>query len=471
MSDTRKKLEGLLKLSGMKTGADLAKEIAEAPPEAPPRPVRAAAPNPVPQSQPMPANTPGGQRARLNRLRDRLAQIADTGSEEFTWSSAPESADPVPLAEAVPGVLIGEPEDGFYLVRQDYPLHHRHGAAALGDLLDTQAAHFAFSASDEALHSFDPRTACFVDTETSGLAGGTGTVAFLIGVGYFVDDVFRLDQCFLRDYDDEEPMLAYLAEIFARCKTLVSYNGKSFDLPLLRTRFIQARLPFRLEAAMHLDLVHVARRVWKRRLGDCSLGNVEREVLGLERHNDVPSYLIPQIWFNFLHTGDAAALGPVFYHHKMDILSLVSLAAHLAQCLDAPEGAGFAHREDRLSIVRMHFRQKHFEDVLRLGANFLDAEPASPLRAECLEMLAFAARAQAQADALETWLEQWAAEFPTPKSLVELAKHLEHRRRDFARAAALVRQALEAAPKNETPPDLQHRLNRLTRKSGGNPLL
>lgn len=464
MSETRKKLDSLLKLSGMKTGADLARERAEAPQDAPAAPctplqLRHNAAAPATHTGPAASN-----RDRLNRLRQRLAQIAGDDFDEPGEYAAPELAEPVPLETAVPGTLVGTGDEGFYLVRQDFPLHYRHGVTALGDLLETAASHFAFSANDEGLREFDPRTACFVDTETSGLAGGTGTVAFLIGVGYFVDDVFRLDQCFLRDYDDEEPILAYLAGIFAKCKTLVSYNGKSFDLPLLRSRFIQARLPFRLEAAMHLDLVHVARRVWKRRLGDCSLGNVEREVLGIDRHNDVPSYLIPQIWFNFLHTGDATALGPVFHHHQMDILSLVSLAAHLAQCLDAPEGGGFAHREDRLSVVRIHYRQKNYEDVITLANAFLEAELASPLRAECLQMLAHAARAGGRPDLLETTLEQWAAEFPEPNALIELAKHLEHRHRNYSRAIALVQQALERAG-TTSHPDLQHRLDRLQKKA------
>lgn len=455
------KLERLRAAGLLKTGADLQAEQAQAPP----KPRKPPAPTPATAQL-------REEQDRWARLRERIArhQPADDAADAPPGRHyEPVGAPAKPLAEAVPGETIGDPACGFHLVRRDFPLHHRHGSVCLGDLLGTRADHFAFSACDEELRAFNPRTACFVDTETSGLAGGAGTVAFLVGVGYFTDDAFRLDQCFLRDYDDEEPMLAFLAERFAQCETLVSYNGKSFDQPLLRTRFVQQRLPFRLEAAAHLDLVHVARRVWKRRLRDCSLGNIEREVLGIERVGDVPSHLIPQLWFNFLHTGDAAPLEGVFYHHQTDILSLVAVAAHLAECLETPEGAGFHHREDRLSIVRLHHRQKHHDQVIALGRAFLEQDPASPLRAECLAMIAHAAQARKDWPAHAQALETWAAEFPQSiDALTALAKHLEHRARDHPRATTLVQQALATPEAQHNPAlahTLQHRLNRLQRRT------
>jgi len=160
------------------------------------------------------------------------------------------------------GVMSGadfraKAEDGFYLVRSDFPLDTAHGTMTLGSALDAEARHIAVSANDEELQAFDPETAVFVDTETTGLMGGAGTVAFLIGVGYFTDGVFRLDQCFMRDYDDEEPMLRYLNGLFKEAETLVSFNGKSFDLPLMRTRFITNRIPFRLDSAtLETDTQH-----------------------------------------------------------------------------------------------------------------------------------------------------------------------------------------------------------------------
>ena len=379
------------------------------------------------------------------------------------------------IDRVVPGEVIGDPEEGFYLVRSDFPLDTAHGTMTLGSALDAEARHIAVSANDEELQDFDPKTAVFVDTETTGLMGGAGTVAFLVGAGYFADGVFRLDQCFMRDYDDEEPMLRYLDGLFKNMDTLVSYNGKSFDLPLLRTRFITNRIPFRLESAMHFDLVHAARRFWKKRLGDCSLGNIERAILGIERHGDVAGAEIPQLWLDYVHTRDARKLGPVFYHHKMDILSLAALTGHLSKTLEAPRGEGFEHNEDRLSLIRIHFNQKRYGEVLELADRLMGDTDEQGLVCECLEMVGFAAKRR------QEWLrmeEAWTllADM-APHHVVarhELAKHYEHRRRDLPAAERVCQGAIEyletqgALYETEIPAlaPLRHRLERIQRKLG-----
>ncbi|MCC6696919.1 MAG: ribonuclease H-like domain-containing protein [Candidatus Hydrogenedentes bacterium] len=384
------------------------------------------------------------------------------------------------IDKVVPGKLRGDAESGFYLVQNTYPLDTQQGSIPLGAVLDVSGDHIALSASDDELKEFDPRKALFVDTETSGLAGGTGTVAFLVGVGYFVEEGFRLDQCFMRDYDDEEPMLAYLAEVFRGKDAVVSYNGKSFDLPLLRTRFIQNRIPFRLEGIQHFDLLHAARRIWKRRLGACNLGNVERTVLGIERHGDVPSYEIPQMWFDYLRSRDARRLEGVFYHHRMDILSLVTLTAWISQCLSAPGGAGFEHSEDRLSVVRVYFLQRRYEDVLVHGERLIEVQGQGELRAECLELIAQAAKRLGDWQRMEDMLTLLLQE--NPKNLLarlELAKYYEHRKRNLLDAERMcaeaveyleMRAALGRATEFEAAPltAFQQRLARIRRKLGRN---
>jgi uncharacterized protein YprB with RNaseH-like and TPR domain len=376
------------------------------------------------------------------------------------------------IDQVVPGQLIGE-EDKFYLVRTEYPLGHLHGNITLGSVLDCNGSHIALSAADADLEDFNPRTTLFMDTETIGLAGGAGTVAFLIGVGYFVGDVFRLDQCFMRDFDEEEPMLHYLAECFEGRETIVGYNSKSFDLPLMRTRFIQNRIPFRLDSFLHYDLVHAARRLWKERLKDCSLGNVERHILGLHRSGDVPSYLIPQFWFDYLRTRDARPLKGVFYHHQMDILSLVALSGLMSQLLDVPDGEGFSHTEDRLSLVRLHYRQKRYEDVYTHGRRFLEIEEQSALRRECLELLALACKRLGHFEEMSSTFELLVQEFPSHLSArLELAKHYEHRLRDMARAQSVCEEAVQFLQRQNGGssaligdlPALEARLSRIRRK-------
>ena len=274
--------------------------------------------------------------------------------------------------------------------------------------------------------------------------GGAGTVAFLVGAARIEGDRVILDQCFMRDFDEEEPMLAYLDEVFRRSRTLVTYNGKSFDMPLLRTRFIANRLPFRLDGALHFDLVHAARRFWKRRLGDCSLASVERSILGLERHGDIPSAEIPQIWLDYIRTRDARSLQRVFYHHKMDILSLVSLTGLLSQRLETPDGAGFNHAEDRLSLVRIHFRQKRYADVARLGSALLEIDLEPSLLRECLEMLGYAYKRLGNWQAMEDAWSSLHTQFPHDLlARHELAKHYEHRKRDLFAAERICRETLD----------------------------
>ena len=430
------KLADLLQSKGLKTGSNWQTE-------------RAANPSPArkPRREARPQATTGG----ANRLRDMTDHLGVAPGHEFESHFAQQpiitqeerEAGTYKLEQVVPGEIHGDNEFGFYLIRHDYPLEHRQGIVALGSALQSQSKHIAFSACDPNLDDFDPRTACFIDTETTGLSGGTGTVAFLVGVGYFTEDSFRLDQCIMRDFDDEEPMLQYLADLFNKHETLVSYNGKSFDLPLLRTRFIQNRIHFRDDRLKHLDLVHAARRFWKKRLKDCSLGNIEREILAIHREGDVPSYLIPQLWFNYLEQQDARPLEGVIYHHEMDILSLVSLTAWMSQCLDVPSGQGFEHVEDKLSVVRIHFRQKNYEDVIVHARIFLDEVEASPLCRECLEMLGYACKRRALwEDMQQTW-ESLLEGFPgDPVASHELAKHHEHRTRDLPAAANLCKEAL-----------------------------
>lgn len=341
------------------------------------------------------------------------------------------------------GEIFGDDEAGFFRLRETWACDTPHGCIPFAAALDAIAEHIAFTACDESLEDFDARRATFIDTETTGLAGGAGTVPFLIGVAYFDGDVLRLEQCFMRDYDDEEPMLAYLAELFQRFDTVVSYNGKSFDLPLLRTRFIQNRIPSRIDDMAQFDLLHAARRFWKRRLSQCNLTNIERHILHVHRQGDVPSELIPQMWFDYLRTRDARPLKGVFQHHKTDILSLVALTGWLAQCM-ASEGRALEHTEDQLSLVRLYFRQRKYEEVVAFGRATLDRVAESALRRECLELMALACK---RAGDYAQMAEYWGGVLgESPRDLVarhELAKYYEHRARDFEQAERICLDALQ----------------------------
>ncbi len=432
------KKKALFTKLGLITGADYAKKRAEEPAPAPATPP----PSPTPPDTPL-GGTLENDSAR--RLRERLSLMSG-----LEWRQRRDTEDEArergafEVEKVIGGKLVDGKDGQFLLLRTEYPVEHLHGHTELGAALESDPEHLAFFGNDETLVECNLEKTFFVDTETTGLAGGAGTVAFLIGVGRFQDGLFVLDQCFMRDYDDEEPMLEYLAELFTGCETVVSFNGKSFDLPLLRTRFVQNRQRFRLDGTMHLDLVHTARRFWKRRLADCSLGNLEREVLGVRRTGDVPSALIPQLWLDYLHTRDARPLHGVFYHHRMDILSLVTLVGMLSRQLRRADGAQFEHVEDQLSLLRAHFRQRQYDKVVALGRAFLEQDSIADLRRECLEMMGLACKRTSRFTDMQDALERWHREFPTDaQAAVELAKHHEHRTRDLRRAEQVCIETLE----------------------------
>src|SRR5262249_33194494 len=143
----------------------------------------------------------------------------------------------------------------------------------------------------------DPSRIAFLDTETTGLSGGTGTYAFLVGIGTWRSSGFLVEQFFMRNFDEEAAVICPLEERLSQVKVVVTFNGKCFDLPLLESRFVMHRRDWPLADGIHLDLLHPSRRLWKLRLKDCSLANLEREVLGFEREEDIPGYLIPQVYF------------------------------------------------------------------------------------------------------------------------------------------------------------------------------
>lgn len=439
MSDNKKKLDSLVAQLGMIAAKDLlpgqgtptrAKEKPATPPAAPRDKATGKA---------------GGLLSEelVGQLRTRMGLEPGTGKGS---AAGKQSGDPPELGAVIPGEVIGDDAYGFFLYRRAFPLDHFVGTASLGAGLACDGAQIALSACDTRLSTFDPLRTCYVDTETTGLAGGAGTVAFLIGLGYFREDAFVLEQCFMRDYDDEGAMLEYLADKFTEFDCVVSYNGKSFDLPLLRARFVQHRLPAPFRDTVHYDLVHAVRRVWKKRLSDCSLNNIERLVLDFHREGDVPGFLIPGIWLDYLVYRDARPLQGVFYHHAMDIVSLAALAGHLSQRLAATDGPAFHHAEDQLSVIRLYYKNKEYASVVEHAHAFLEASQVTDdLRRECLHLLGGAAKRLSRFDEMyEAW-KQVHEEYPEDcVGAAELAKFIEHQFRNPRGAAEICRETLQS---------------------------
>lgn len=263
-------------------------------------------------------------------------------------------AEPASLEELLPGGQIVETDlGGCFILDHVYPLAHVHGAVALGSLYRAPMSAAGQIGRDERLDGLGPQDLLFLDTETTGLSGA-GTIAFMVGAAYFDDAAFVVRQYFLRDHSDEPAMLILLAGLLAEREALVTFNGRSFDVPLLDTRYLMNRLDDRvgdLRQKPHIDLLPPARRLWRNRLGSCSLASLEESLLGIHRtYEDVPGWAIPGLYMDYLRNGDAREMVRVFYHNRIDMLSMVTLAHHILRQFAQPEGGD--EPQDLLSLAR-----------------------------------------------------------------------------------------------------------------------
>lgn len=212
-------------------------------------------------------------------------------------------------------------------------------------------------------HAWDIRRLVFLDTETTGLNGGAGTVAFEIGLGFIDERGMVIRQYVMRDYSEEAAMMAEIASLIRRFDTIVSFNGKSFDLPLLESRMVMARIRLQLTKMPHLDLLHAARRVYKLRLRRCNLASLEEAVLGQTREDDLPGSLVPQRYFDYVKTKEFALLEDVLRHNLDDVRSLACLTGHLCSVFRKPEQ--LEHPEDVLGVGRTLLRTGNTERARR----------------------------------------------------------------------------------------------------------
>jgi uncharacterized protein YprB with RNaseH-like and TPR domain len=352
------------------------------------------------------------------------------------------------------------------VVEQRFPLAHRHGPAALGDALACRGGAWTLLCrGDPRLASMDLRTALFLDTETTGLAGGTGTHVFLAGVGAFDGEAFVVRQFFLRDYDEEPAMLLALHDLLCAGNAFVTFNGKMFDLPLLQTRYIAARLRRPFPDHAHLDLLHPARRLWKAQLPDCRLTTLDRAILRLPRHDDLPGWQVPALYVDYLRSGRAEPLRAVLAHNLHDILSLVALAYRMGSLAADPLAERAGDGRELIGLARLLAAAGRPAEARLVTARALRTPLDAAARREAL--LAHARYCKAAGfpeEALSAWESlAGSASLEGVFACIELAKHHEHRRRDRAMACTYTQRALAVAPRcaPRLVPALSHRAARL----------
>lgn len=275
----------------------------------------------------------------MSSLRERLLrhkQPEDT-TVPVTQSEQTASAD----EWSVVGAVMEQSEWGdFVLRRNTYEAEYRHGGSRLGDLAGSgdelwrlQASGEPGTGSAEELGMPHERL-LFMDTETTGLGHGAGNVSFMIGIGFYEGDRFTVEQMLIRHPGEEAAMLGYLQNKLKSRPVLISYNGKSFDWPIVKNRYIMNRMPLQAEPVAHIDFLYPSRSLWKHTLPSCRLGKIEEERLGVYRENDVPGSMAPALYFQYLAERDPEVLKGVFVHNELDVLSLAGLAVHFAALLN-----------------------------------------------------------------------------------------------------------------------------------------
>lgn len=406
--------------------------------------------------------------ASLDDLRERIANILARhvpSGAKLTHVPEPDSSRELPFvteerdASAGSSLGVGPRSGALHLARKRAPLGARVGLAPLIEGASADPSTLALLALDPALASCDPRRALYVDVESTGLGNGAGNVPFLIGIASFDagSGAFVLEQMFLRRLGEEAPMLSYLRERIEEASMLVSFNGKSFDLPLLRGRAVLSRVGAFPERP-HLDLLPVARRLHAHRLASCGLKAIERDVLGLERVGDVSGADIGAIYGHYLRTGDEGALASVVEHNALDVFSMVALVGFYGEPVArhaADEGALARHPDDVGALARVLRRAGRLDEAAAVADYAVDRGGG----AASLRVRADVANARGEKAAALADYEALAREADDPEVRLRLAKLYEHHARDFDKALAVV-----AHGTGERAALAQRRQNRLVTK-------
>ena len=397
-------------------------------------------------------------RDRLERLtsiskpdQEDRSQVLDELREKLDRLLEPrkiyKKGDACPIEHLVQGEIVSTPYGEVFQVKEHFPSDYRCGEITLAEILGipTYPAHLL--SRDERLKEMDLRKTLFLDTETTGLTGGTGTFVFMIGLGFFHEGGLVVHQFFMRDYSEERACLSLFGQLLESFQFLVTFNGRHYDIPLLETRFILSRMASTLREMPHFDLLFPSRKIWKGAYENCRLVTLESRLLGMGREDDIPSEWIPQFYFDYVQTGDARKIHRVFYHNRMDILSMVALLGRIHLVYHDPQAARPRKGIEHFSLGRLfwdHGLREKAIPCFEIALKRCDDD----LAWEVMRWLSLAFKKTGQGEKarglweeMVTWPYQKEA-FP----FIELAKYHEHRIKDVEKAIAYVEKALERTP-------------------------
>lgn len=434
-------------------------------------------------------------------LTERLREVIRPGGSAEPTNG---TAEPALRTAADPASILGgewreTAGHAYVVIDRVYPPDYRHGRWTVGE--SAPAGDVCWPALSVIEPSLAARRVGFVDVETTGLAGGAGTYAFLVGFGWFENAAFRIRQLLLSGFASERVLLADVARMAADAGALATYNGRTFDLPLIESRFLLHRMEPPFAGLPHVDMLHPVRRLWGGTGGSaerwvessaesaphpcspdpphvrpdpapnsCRLTALEHTVLGHARDGDVPGFEIPSRYFHYVRTGDARPLEGVLEHNRLDVLSLAMLTAQAAMLLEHGASAARTARE-ALGLGRLYQRAGMLADARACFARALEMATDATVTAEALYGCAVLSRRGRRHDeAARAW--RMLLELPQcPPRLAQqaseaLAVHHEHRVRDLPAARRFAAASLGWSSGLSRTAALQYRLSRLDRKLG-----
>ncbi len=373
----------------------------------------------------------------MESLFDKLRALGvQIGKENLAIRLAPHYS----VEKVIEGEWLDDQQRSIFFTINSYPVGYTHGIRKIETEIPYSRI-FQLSKIDD--RSINLKDMLFIDAETTSLSGGSGTMVFMIGLGFFDDSSFIVNQYYLDNPNDEFSFIMRLEAEFSKFKILLSYNGSSFDLPLLKTRFRLNRVDIPFQNIQHLDLLHLSRKLWKLRLPSCRLRDIESEILYFERaEEEIPSWMVPQIYFEYLHTNDARPLKGVFYHNRMDVLSLAALFIHISDLLIQPDENIQIENLDLLSIARLFENKGFFNESATLYELCIKNGLPDDIKPKTLYNFGkLCKRIGLSNSALEMWKIAFQEGFI--ESGIEIAKFYEHQTREYNIAYEWVEKSIQ----------------------------
>jgi len=353
-----------------------------------------------------------------------------------------------------------------------YPLDVKYGKITISSGLDIKGDILTFLSKESAFENLNLSTALFIDLETTGLSGGTGVIPFLVGMGYYRDDRFYVAQYFLGELAEEERMIQELSQFFSQMnfQSVVTFNGKGFDIPILETRFILHKQPLLLSDLPHLDFLYSARSLWKHKHESCRLYHLAREVVEANRSEDIPSAEIPWRYFQYLNTGNFELIEPILYHNQEDILSLLGVVIVGSLIFSEKKDAELPDAMDLYGAGKVMENVGEVEKSVQFFKRALDGKLSDEISLMAKKKLSYYFKKKQDWErAVLLWKEMASLNITSKNQLSsfrELAMYLEHKEKKYEEAKKIAEEGfvLSFNLSSSYEKDFAHRRERLKRK-------